>query len=149
MTAAFLPCMVHCISVKCRVYNAAVRSVLLNGCETWPLRQQDVHHLEVFNHRCLRQLAKVGWNDRVSHPQVRKCVLGGNGSDTLPRKIKLCRLRWLGHVFGMEPHRLTHRALFSVLQTGWKRRPGGQQMTWLREIKNTTVDLSSGIVAFT
>ena len=39
---------------------AAVRSVLLYGYETWPLRQQDVHRLEVFDHRCLRQLAQ-GW----------------------------------------------------------------------------------------
>ena len=130
------------LPVKCRVYNAAVRSVLLYGCETWPLLQQDVHHLEVFDHRCLRQLAKVGWSVRVSNLEVRKYVLGGNGSDILPRKIKLYRLRWLGHVFGMEPHRLTHRALFSVLQTGWKRRPGGQQMTWQREMKNATVSLS-------
>ena len=130
------------LPVKGRVYNAAVRSVLLYGCETWPLRQQDVHRLEVFDHRCLRQLAKVGWSDRVSNLEVRKYVLGGNGSDTLPRKIKLCRLRWLGHVLRMEPHRLPHQALFSMPQTGWKRRPGGQQMTWQREMKNATVSLS-------
>ena len=94
--------------VKGHVYNAAVCSVLLYGCETWPLRQQDVHRLEVFDHRCLRQLATVGWSDRVSNLEVRNYVLGGNGCDTLPRKIKLCRLRWLGHVLRMEPHRLQH-----------------------------------------
>ena len=62
--------------VKGRVYNAAVRSVLLFRCETWPFRQQDVHRLKVFDHRCLRQLAKVGWSDRLSNLEVRKCVLG-------------------------------------------------------------------------
>ena len=41
------------LPVKGHVYNAAVRSVLLYGCETCPLRQQDVHRLEVFDHRCL------------------------------------------------------------------------------------------------
>ena len=105
------------LPVKCSVYNVAVRSVLLYGCETWPLRQQGVHRLEVFDHHCLRQLAKVGWSDRVSNLEVRKYVLGGNGSDTLSRKIKLCRLRWLGYVLRMEPHRLPHQVLFSMPQT--------------------------------
>ena len=59
----------------------------------------------------------------MSNLEVRKYVLGGNGSDTLPRRIKLCRLRWLGHVLRMEPHRLPHQALFSLPQTGLKMRP--------------------------
>ena len=106
------------LPVKGRVYNAAVCSDLLYGCETWPLRQQVVHHLELFDHYCLRPLARVGWSDRVSNLEVRTYVLGGNGSDALFRRIKLCRLRWLGHVLRMEPHRLPHRALFSMPQTG-------------------------------
>ena len=101
-----------------------------------------MRHLEAFDHHCLRQLAKVKWSDRVSNLEVRKYVLGGNGCDTLPRKIKLRRLRWLGHMLRMEPHRLPHRALFSIPQTGWKRRPGGQQMKWQREEKTATVSLS-------
>ena len=36
----------------------------------------------MFDHLCLRRLAKVGWSDRVSNLQVRKCVPGENGSDT-------------------------------------------------------------------
>ena len=64
------------LPVRGRVYNAAVRSVLLYGCETWPLRQQDVHRLEVLDHRCLRQLAKVGWSDRVSNLGVKVCTWG-------------------------------------------------------------------------
>ena len=74
------------LPVKGRVYNAAVRSVLLYGCETWPLRQQDVQRLEVLDHRCLRQLAKVGWSDRVSNLEVRKYVLGGNEVIHFPGK---------------------------------------------------------------
>ena len=41
------------LPVKGRVYNAAVCSVLLYECEKWPFRQQDVHCLEIFYHRCL------------------------------------------------------------------------------------------------
>ena len=44
------------LSVKGKVYNAAVRSVLLYGSETWPLRA-DVRRPSVFDHRCLRSIA--------------------------------------------------------------------------------------------
>ena len=66
------------------MYNAAVRSVLLYGCEIWTIRQQDVHRLEVFDHRCLRQLGKVGWSDRVSNLEVHKYV-GWNPKDNSTR----------------------------------------------------------------
>ncbi len=40
-------------------YQAVVRSILLYGCETWPVRVADERMLEVFD------------NDSISHP--RKC----------------------------------------------------------------------------
>ncbi|KER28391.1 hypothetical protein T265_04774 [Opisthorchis viverrini] len=52
-------------SVKGRVYNAAVRSVLLYGSETWPLRAEDVKRLSVFDHRCLRSIARIWWEHRM------------------------------------------------------------------------------------
>ena len=66
------------------MYNATVRSVLRYGCETWPLHPENVHHLEVFDHRCLPQLAKVGWSDRVIDLEVRKCVLWKMGVTPFP-----------------------------------------------------------------
>ncbi|TNN10595.1 endonuclease-reverse transcriptase, partial [Schistosoma japonicum] len=44
---------------KGRVYRAAVRSVLLYGSETWPLRVEDIRRLLVFDHKCLRSIARV------------------------------------------------------------------------------------------
>ena len=41
----------------------------------------------------------------------------------------------------MEPHLLSHRARFSIPQSGCKGRPGSQQMTRQREIKNAMVGL--------
>ena len=73
---------------------------------------------------------------------MHRYAFGGNGSGTLFRRIKLCRLQWLGHVLRMEPHRLPHRALFSIPQAEWKWRTGDGQMTWQREMKNATVSLS-------
>ncbi|TNN16340.1 Retrovirus-related Pol polyprotein from type-2 retrotransposable element R2DM, partial [Schistosoma japonicum] len=64
---------------KERVYRAAVRSVLLYDSETWPLRVEDIRRLLVFDHRCLRSIARLSWDNRVSNAVVRKRVLGKDG----------------------------------------------------------------------
>ena len=63
------------LSVKGRVYNAAVRSVLLYRSEIWPLRA-DVRRLSIFDHRYLRSIARIWWERRISNAEVRRMVLG-------------------------------------------------------------------------
>ena len=63
------------LSVKGRVYAATVRAVLLYGTETWPLRVEDKQRLSVFDHRCLRSIARIWWDNRVSNIEVRRRVL--------------------------------------------------------------------------
>ncbi|CAH8587547.1 unnamed protein product [Dicrocoelium dendriticum] len=57
--------------MKGRVYNAAVRTTLLYGCETWPVKPTDIKRLVRFDHRCLRSLADVWWEHRLSSVRVR------------------------------------------------------------------------------
>lgn len=57
--------------------------------------------------------------------------------------MKLCRLRWLGHVVRMANLRLPQRALICVSPTEWKKPPGSEQMTWQRGMKKRTADLGS------
>jgi hypothetical protein len=98
------------LHLKGRIYNTTVRAVLY-GCETWTLRTDDVRRLQVFDHRCLRSIAGIGWRQRVRNEVVRKRVLGGGlGVDQLVNRHKL---RWLGHVLRMPPTRLPNRALFA------------------------------------
>ncbi|VDP50884.1 unnamed protein product [Schistosoma mattheei] len=47
------------LSTKGRVYCSAVRSVLFYGSETWALRVEDIRRLLVFDHRCLRNIARI------------------------------------------------------------------------------------------
>jgi hypothetical protein len=132
------------IRLKGRVYNAAVRSVLLYGCETWPLRSQDIQRLSVFDHRCLRSIAHVWWDQRVSNDCVRYRVFGaGNRSEPLSAIISRIRLRWLGHVLCMDENRLPRLALFCCPGVGWKKPRGGQSMTWRRGMKALTKRLAS------
>ncbi|VDP57017.1 unnamed protein product, partial [Schistosoma mattheei] len=67
------------LSIKGRVYCAAVHSVLIYGGETWPLRVEDTRRLLVFDHRCLRNIAGICWDHRVSNSEVRRRVLGNDG----------------------------------------------------------------------
>jgi len=53
------------VKTKCHVFTAAVRSVLLYGCETWPLRSCDVKRLSVFEHNCLRKILRISILDHV------------------------------------------------------------------------------------
>ncbi|VDP71411.1 unnamed protein product, partial [Schistosoma curassoni] len=80
-----------------------VRSVLLYGCETWPLGVEDTHKLLVFDHRCLRNIAGVCWDHRVSNSEVRCRVLGND--DKSFDEVNLHQLRWLGHVLRMPEDR--------------------------------------------
>lgn len=132
------------LALKGRVYSAAVRSTLLYGCETWPIKSSDVKRLSAFDHRCLRSLAHVWWERRVSNERVRRLIYGtGKASEPLSTVISRTRLRWLGHVLRMPAHRLPRRALFARPGCGWKKRRGGQPMTWTRGMKALTSSLAS------
>ena len=129
------------LSIKGRVYCAAVRSVLLYGCETWPLRVEDTRRLLVFDHRCLRNIARICWDNRVSNSEVRHRVLGNDGK-SVDEVMNLHRLRWLGHVLRMPEHRLPRRAMLTSVGDGWKRVRGGQTKTWHQCLKSLTSSLS-------
>nr|CAH8869570.1 unnamed protein product [Trichobilharzia regenti] len=132
------------LAIKGRVYNASVRAALLYACETWPLRAEDVRRLCVFDHRCLRRIACVRWHHRASNSEVRRRVFEHSGDHhSLNVVIWKHRLRWLGHVLRMSPQRLPYRSLFASPGTGWKRRRGGQSMTWRRGMKDFCARLAS------
>ena len=95
----------------------------------------------MFDHRCLRSIARVWWDHRVSNAEVRRRVLGRRAR-SLDELVNLQRLRWLGHVLRMPSDRLPRRAMFAGISPSWKRVPGGQSMTWQRSMKSLTTRLS-------
>ena len=130
------------LSIKGRVYAAAVRPVLLYGSETWPLRKEDIKKLEVFDHRCLRNIARIWWDHRIRNTVVRRRVFGAScEKNSLVNVLRLNRLRWLGHVLRMPENRLPRRALFAEAEENWKKPAGGQKMTWQQDMKKQTAAL--------
>ncbi|VDO54774.1 unnamed protein product [Schistosoma margrebowiei] len=129
------------LSIKERVYCAAVRSVLIYGSETCPLRVEDTRKLLVFDHRCLRNIAGICWDHWVSNSEVRRRVLGKDGK-SVDEVMNLHRLKWFGHVLRMPEHRLPRRAMLSGIGNGWKKVRGGQTKTWHQCLKSLTSSLS-------
>ena len=137
-------CMDVSQATKGWVYNAAVRSTRLYGCETWPLRSGDLHRLQVFDHRCLRSIGHFSWKQRITNDEVRHRIFGDPKSSRKLNQIILgTRLRWLGHVLRMNSSRLPKKFLLAEPKLGWKRSRGGQVMTWHRGMKESTKRLAT------
>ena len=131
------------LNLKARVYQATVRAVLLYGSETWTTRVQDLRRLRVFDNRCLRTIAGIGWNERIRNTDVHRLIFGSTMKHSLEGTIRRSQLRWLGHVLRMSDHRLPKRALFSIPPSEWRKSVGGQRMTWSKEVKQITKGLST------
>ncbi|CAH8549286.1 unnamed protein product [Heterobilharzia americana] len=129
------------LSIKGRVYCTPVRCVLLCGCETWPLKVEDMRKLQVFDHRCLRSIGCIPWCHHVSNAEVRSRVLGGRGK-SVDEVINLNRLRWLRHVLRMPSHQLPRHTMLAEVGPGWKKARGGQTKTWHQCLKSLFVGMS-------
>ena len=117
---------------KLRVFAACIRPVLLYGCETWPLRVEDIRKLESFDHWCLRIIAKIRWSDLISNNVVRKRCNNIVKPDKLLQKR---RLQWFGHAVRHSDSELVEQVANPKPWNGWKCRLGGQVKTWLTTVK--------------
>ncbi len=59
------------LRTKGRVYQAVVRSILLNGCQAWPVRVTDERMLEVFDNDSIRRILRVRRRDCVPSVELR------------------------------------------------------------------------------
>ena len=79
---------------KGRLFGACVRTVILHGCETWAVKEEDMMRLERADRAMIRWICGVSFRDRVSSSELRS-RLGLRSIDELMRDK---RLRWFGHV---------------------------------------------------
>jgi hypothetical protein len=121
------------VTTKMRCYSAYVLPILLFGCETWALTQQQLGSLERVHSSCLRQILGVRVSDRHKLVDIRKQC----GTVSLADHISAARLRWFGHIVRMEHGRIPHIALFSTIPE--KSRPRGRPPQ--RWISNVLQDL--------
>ncbi len=75
---------------KGRVYRAVVRSILLYGCETWPVRVADERMLEVFDNDSICRILQVRRRNCVPSVELRRrlCLT------SIPALLVQRRIRW-------------------------------------------------------
>ena len=120
------------LKTKLRIFQASIRPVLIYGCETWPVRAEDVRKLESFDHWCLRVIARIKWSDMVSNSAVRRSCYNIVKIGDLLRKR---RLEWFGHAVRRAEDDLLKQVVDPKPMRGWKCRVGGQLKTWLATVK--------------
>lgn len=118
-----------------------LRSVLINGCETSPVCDEDAQRIFEFHHRSVWRIARVWSEHLVSIDKVSHHVLGADSRLWL-EMIALCHLRWPGHALRVSVHRLLFRALFAPAEQSWKKGHGFQLMNWRKGTRKSALALS-------
>ncbi len=119
------------LRTKGRVYQAEVRSILLYGCETWPVRVADERMLEVFDNASIRRILCVRRRDCVPSVELRRRLC----QTSLPALLVQRRLRWFGHAARRPEGELIKDLLLLTPPRTSCRRAGGQLKTWATTIK--------------
>ena len=77
-----------------RLYSSCVRSSMLHGSETWPVRKENVVALQRAETRMVRWMCGVKLKDRLPSKELRERL----GVDDIAWVLQQNRLRWYGHV---------------------------------------------------
>ena len=113
------------LKTKVRIYKAAIITILTYGAEVWSPTSSQISRLEVFNHRCLRRILKIKWDDFVSNAAVRDQTV----SCKVEEQIRCTRLRWFGHLARMSADRLPN-FLLSWYPSHGQRSVGAPRCNW-------------------
>jgi len=79
--------------VKGRVYEACVQRVLVYGSETWPVKTEDMQHLERTERMIIRWMCGVSLKNRISSVKFNGLL----GVEGVAYVVRHGRLRWFGH----------------------------------------------------
>jgi hypothetical protein len=118
------------ISVKIRIYKAAIITVLTYGCEVWNTTLALMKRIESCHLRFLRRILKIRWFHRVSNKEVLRRASTG----TLEEHIASMRLRWFGHVVRMPSDRLP-RYMAEWVPFHGKRNRGRPRKSWQKVVE--------------
>ena len=93
---------------------AVVLTTLLFGSECWTLYRKHIKQLKQFHMRCLRKIAGIRWQDRVSNTRVLEMC----GISCIEAFLLLSQFHWVGHAVRMLHFRIPKQAFFGQLQGG-------------------------------
>ena len=121
--------------LKSRLKNTTIDKTLTYASETWTLTQRDRKELNIFERKVYRRIlgpvcdnVKENWRiltNKEIYASVRKPII--------IETIRLNRLRWFGHVQGIEENRVPKRVLY--MKFGTTRLRGRPRNRWQDEVR--------------
>ncbi|GFR97185.1 endonuclease-reverse transcriptase [Elysia marginata] len=114
---------------KIKLYKTLVMPVLMYGCETWSITKGDENKIDVFQSRCLRQILRVKWSDRITNSKVLETAR----METISGIIRKRRWKYIGHILRKEADSDCITAL--IWAPEGNRRQGRPKTTWRRMVK--------------
>src|SRR6266516_1656469 len=82
------------MKLKKRMVKVLVWPVVLYGCETWTLLQDEINRLQALEMWLWRGLEKIRWSDRITNDEVLTIV---NEKRCLIKTITKRKKNWIGH----------------------------------------------------
>ena len=117
------------VDTKISVYQAAVITSLLFGCEAWTLKKAHIAKLETFHQTSLRRIARIRWFHKVTNYEVlERCKIG-----SIQSMLETSILRWTGHVVRMSDDRTPKKLLYGRLASG--RGSKGNHATYRNQVR--------------
>ena len=127
----------HSFSLKKKgsFYKACVRPVLLNGSETWPVKEEDLVRLYRTEMSMMRWMTHATFKDRIPSKDLLTKF------DLLPvrRVVQRNRLCWFGHVVRMDNDNCVKKCV--TLEVNGRRDPGRPKKTWEQVIASDLREL--------
>jgi len=80
--------------LKGKVYASCVRSCMVYGSETWPMKVDHITKLERTEMRMIRWMAGVSLSERNTNAELRRRI----GVEEIGQEVRRNRLMWFGHV---------------------------------------------------
>ena len=91
--------------IRGRLYSSCVRSSMLHGSESWPIRKENMVALQRGEMRMVRWMCGIKLKDRLPSKELGERL----GIDDIALVLQQNRLRWYGHVLRKEDNSRPNR----------------------------------------
>ena len=115
--------------LKIKIYKASCLSVLLYGCESWVLNQQQQESLNAFALKCYRTILGINRLDHVTNNEIYSTIK----ETPLYNTIKKRQLQFTGHILRMDEKEISH--IYALYEpSGIKNKRGAPKMSYRKYI---------------
>ena len=116
------------VRTKLRIFRSNVKTVLLNGLETWRTTKRIQSRVQSFVNSCLRRILGFCWKDMVTNEQLWERA----EEDLIALQVRRRKWGWIGHTLRKPASNTTRHALSWNPQG--KRKGGRPRNSWRRDL---------------